>query len=90
MLHQERLTAKVPSGWRARWPGVSPSAEDNGEREPGLSVDYDVANALGGALIMGASFGLAALVPNPPYLFLPVNSELCVSVALAAMTLSLG
>src|SRR5579859_8065675 len=30
---------------------------------------------------MGASFGLAALVPILPYLFLPVNSALCVSVA---------
>ena len=57
------------------------------EKELGLSVDNDDANALRGALIMGASFGLAALVPILPYLFLPVNSALYVSVALAAAML---
>jgi predicted membrane protein (TIGR00267 family) len=57
------------------------------EKELGLSVDNDDANALRGAVIMGTSFGLAALVPILPYLFLPVNSALYVSVALAAVML---
>jgi len=56
------------------------------EKELGLSVDED-ANALRGALVMGASFGVAALVPTLPYLFLPVHSALYVSVGLAAVML---
>src|SRR6266571_4736915 len=56
------------------------------EKELGLSVDED-ANALRGALVMGGSFGVAALVPILPYLFLAVQSALYVSVGLAALTL---
>jgi VIT1/CCC1 family predicted Fe2+/Mn2+ transporter len=56
------------------------------EKELGLSVDKD-ANALRGALVMGGSFGVAAVVPISPYLFLPVHSALYVSIGLAAVML---
>src|SRR6195256_5235953 len=56
------------------------------EKELGLSVDED-ANALRGAVVMGGSFGLAALVPILPYLFLPVVTSLWVSVILSGIML---
>lgn len=56
------------------------------EKELGLSVEDD-ANALRGAVVMGASFGLAGLVPILPYLFLAVQPALYVSVILAAVVL---
>jgi len=56
------------------------------EKELGLTVEDD-ANALRGALVMGASFGLAALVPILPYLFLSVHVALYISVGLAAAVL---
>ncbi len=56
------------------------------EKELGLAVDED-ANALRGALVMGASFGVAALVPILPYLFLPVMSALWASVILSGVML---
>jgi VIT1/CCC1 family predicted Fe2+/Mn2+ transporter len=60
------------------------------EKELGLSVNED-ANALRGAVVMGASFGLAALVPILPYLFLPVVTSLWVSVILSgAMLFAMG
>src|SRR5215831_2127007 len=48
------------------------------EKELGLSVDEDD-NALRGALVMGAAFGLGGLVPILPYLFLGVQSAVYVS-----------
>jgi predicted membrane protein (TIGR00267 family) len=57
------------------------------EKELGLNFDDDQNNALRGALVMGASFGVAALVPILPYLFLAVNSAMYVSVAASALTL---
>ena len=56
------------------------------EKELGLAVDED-ANALRGAAVMGTSFGVAALVPILPYLFLSVGTALYISVALTALTL---
>jgi predicted membrane protein (TIGR00267 family) len=56
------------------------------EKELGLSVDEDD-NALRGALVMGAAFGLGGLVPILPYLFLGVQSAVYVSVGLAALML---
>jgi VIT1/CCC1 family predicted Fe2+/Mn2+ transporter len=56
------------------------------EKELGLAVDDD-ANALRGAIVMGASFGLSALVPILPYLFLPVAAALWVSVFLSGAAL---
>jgi predicted membrane protein (TIGR00267 family) len=53
------------------------------EKELGLAVEAD-ANALRGAIVMGASFGIAALVPILPYLLLPVGTALYFSVGLAA------
>ena len=49
-------------------------------------MDED-ANALRGAAVMGASFGIAALVPILPYLFLSASTALYVSVPLTALTL---
>jgi VIT1/CCC1 family predicted Fe2+/Mn2+ transporter len=57
------------------------------EKELGLTFDDDENNALRGALVMGGSFGVAALVPILPYLFLAVNSALYVSVAASAVML---
>jgi VIT1/CCC1 family predicted Fe2+/Mn2+ transporter len=56
------------------------------EKELGLAVDED-ASPLRGAAVMGSSFGVAALVPILPYLFLSVSSALYLSVALTAVTL---
>lgn len=56
------------------------------EKELGLAVDDD-ANAVRGALVMGASFGLAALVPILPYLFVPVTTALWISVVLSGVML---
>jgi VIT1/CCC1 family predicted Fe2+/Mn2+ transporter len=59
--------------------------------EKELGIVEDDANALRGAVVMGASFGLAALVPILPYLFLAVNIALWVSVlASAAMLFAMG
>jgi VIT1/CCC1 family predicted Fe2+/Mn2+ transporter len=56
------------------------------EKELGLIVD-DNANAARGAFVMGASFGVAALVPILPYLFLAVSTALWVSVLGSGLTL---
>jgi VIT1/CCC1 family predicted Fe2+/Mn2+ transporter len=55
------------------------------EKELGLTVEDD--HAFRGALVMGASFGVAALVPLLPYLVLPVGTAVYVSVALSALVL---
>jgi VIT1/CCC1 family predicted Fe2+/Mn2+ transporter len=60
------------------------------EKELGLAVESD-GNALRGALVMGASFGIAALVPILPYLLLPVATALWASVVLSgAMLFAMG
>jgi VIT1/CCC1 family predicted Fe2+/Mn2+ transporter len=60
------------------------------EKELGLAVEGD-GNALRGALVMGASFGIAALVPILPYLLLPVTTALWASVTLSgAMLFAMG
>lgn len=56
------------------------------EKELGLSVEDD-GNALRGALVMGAAFGVGGLVPILPYLWLPVHLAVYVSVGLAALGL---
>jgi VIT1/CCC1 family predicted Fe2+/Mn2+ transporter len=56
------------------------------EKELGLSVDEDD-NALRGAIVMGAAFGIGGLVPILPYFFLGVHSAVYVSVGLAAVML---
>jgi vacuolar iron transporter family protein len=49
------------------------------EKELGLDV-ADASNALRSAAVMGLAFGVAALIPVLPYLFLPIASALYVSV----------
>ncbi len=56
------------------------------EKELGLVVE-DGGNAVRGAVVMGASFGLAALVPLLPYLFVPVGTAVYLSVALTGLAL---
>jgi VIT1/CCC1 family predicted Fe2+/Mn2+ transporter len=56
------------------------------EKELGLTVE-EGSNALRGALVMGASFGVAGLAPILPYLFLPVPVALYVSVGFAGLLL---
>jgi predicted membrane protein (TIGR00267 family) len=53
------------------------------EKELGLSVEDDV-NALRGALVMGAAFGLGGVVPILPYLFLAGTAAVYVSMGLTA------
>jgi VIT1/CCC1 family predicted Fe2+/Mn2+ transporter len=59
------------------------------EKELGLTVDED-GNALRGAIVMGASFGVAGLVPILPYLVLPVSSALWLSVFVTGLVLFAG
>lgn len=60
------------------------------EKELGLVVE-EGAGALQGAIVMGASFGLASLVPILPYLILPVGTAVWASLALcAAAVFSIG
>jgi VIT1/CCC1 family predicted Fe2+/Mn2+ transporter len=60
------------------------------EKELGLAVEGD-GNALRGAVVMGASFGIAALVPILPYLLWPVTTALWASVILSgAMLFAMG
>jgi VIT1/CCC1 family predicted Fe2+/Mn2+ transporter len=56
------------------------------EKELGLVLE-EGHGALQGAVIMGASFGLASLVPLVPYVFLPVGPALPVSIVFAAVVL---
>ncbi|MBV9895192.1 MAG: VIT1/CCC1 transporter family protein [Chloroflexi bacterium] len=56
------------------------------EKELGLSVEDDV-NALRGALVMGAAFGVGGLLPILPYLFVSGTTAVVVSVSLAAVAL---
>jgi vacuolar iron transporter family protein len=56
------------------------------EKELGLAVEDDE-NALRGALVMGASFGAAALVPIAPYLFVPVGMALYLSLGFSGLML---
>lgn len=53
------------------------------EKELGILVEAGP-SALQGAFVMGGSFGIAAIVPIVPYLFLPVVTAVLVSVPLAA------
>jgi len=55
------------------------------EKELGLVVE-EGAGALQGAIVMGASFGLASLVPILPYLILPIGTAVWASLVLCAVT----
>jgi vacuolar iron transporter family protein len=56
------------------------------EKELGLSVEDD-GNAVRGALVMGAAFGVGGLVPILPYLFVGGIGAVYSSVGLAALAL---
>jgi VIT1/CCC1 family predicted Fe2+/Mn2+ transporter len=55
------------------------------EKELGLIIDDT--NAVRGAIVMGGSFGLAAMVPILPYLFLAVHTALWVSLFASGLAL---
>jgi VIT1/CCC1 family predicted Fe2+/Mn2+ transporter len=57
------------------------------EKELGLTGDHAEGTPAQGALVMGVSFGLGALVPVVPYLLLPVGPAIPVSVGLGAAVL---
>lgn len=56
------------------------------EKELGIDI-VEGRNAFQGAIVMGASFGLAALVPVLPYLLLPVETAIWASVLVTAAVL---
>jgi VIT1/CCC1 family predicted Fe2+/Mn2+ transporter len=56
------------------------------EKELGLTMDED-AHTLRGAVVMGASFGVAGLVPVIPYLLVAATTAVYVSVVLSAVLL---
>jgi vacuolar iron transporter family protein len=56
------------------------------EKELGLTAGGDQ-HVLRGALLMGASFGVASLIPIAPYLLLPVRSAVLISVVLTVVLL---
>ena len=56
------------------------------EKELGLVVE-EGRGALQGAIVMGASFGIASLVPLLPYLVLPVGTAIWLSIVFAAVVL---
>ena len=57
------------------------------EKELGLTRSDHIGSPLQGALVMGIAFGLGAAVPVAPYLFLPIQAALYVSVAATAAVL---
>jgi VIT1/CCC1 family predicted Fe2+/Mn2+ transporter len=87
MLEQEGLdeaAARRVAAEMARVPNVL--LKTMVEKELGISLE-EGRDALQGAIVMGASFGLAALVPVIPYLVLPVGTALWASIALSAVVL---
>ncbi len=57
------------------------------EKEYGMAVDAASGSPLQGALVMGAAFGIGALVPIVPYLMLPLDVALLGSVVATASIL---
>ncbi len=87
MLREEGLpeeAAKRIAAEIARYPNVL--LKTMVEKELGIAVD-EGHGALHGAVVMGASFGVAALVPVIPYLVAPIALAPWISVALCAATL---
>lgn len=87
MLQEEGLpeeSAKRIAAEIARYPNVL--LKTMVEKELGITVD-EGHGALHGALVMGASFGIAALVPVLPYLVAPIALAPWLSVAFCAATL---
>ncbi len=87
MLQEEGLpeeSAKRIAAEIARYPNVL--LKTMVEKELGINVE-EGHGALHGAIVMGASFGVAALVPVLPYLVAPIAIAPWISVALCAGTL---
>lgn len=87
MLEEEGLppeSAKRIAAEIARYPNVL--LKTMVEKELGITVE-EGRGALHGAVVMGASFGIASLVPVLPYLILPVDLAAWGAVALCAATL---
>ena len=87
MLEQEGLdeaAAKRVAAEMARVPSVL--LKTMVEKELGIDL-VEGRNALQGAVLMGASFGLAALVPVIPYLILPVGTAIWGAIVLTAAVL---
>ena len=87
MLEEEGLpadSARRIAAEIARYPNVL--LKTMVEKELGINL-AEGHGALHGALIMGASFGVAAFVPIIPYLVVPVAVAPWISVALCAATL---
>lgn len=87
MLQEEGLpeeSAKRIAAEIARYPNVL--LKTMVEKELGITVE-EGHGALHGALVMGASFGVASLVPVLPYLVAPIGLAPWISVTLSAGTL---
>ena len=87
MLEEEGLpeeSAKRIAAEIARYPNVL--LKTMVEKELGITVE-EGHGALHGALVMGAAFGVAALVPVLPYLIVPIAIAPWISVASCAATL---
>ena len=87
MLQEEGLpeeSAKRIAAEIARYPNVL--LKTMVEKELGITVE-EGHGPLHGALVMGASFGLASVVPVLPYLLVPIGLAPWISVALSAGTL---
>jgi len=87
MLEEEGLpeeSAKRIAAEIARYPNVL--LKTMVEKELGITVE-EGHSALHGALVMGAAFGVAALVPVLPYLIVPIEIAPWISVAACAATL---
>jgi predicted membrane protein (TIGR00267 family) len=57
------------------------------EKELSLHVDEHGGTPLQGALVMGAAFGLGAVVPILPYLLIPIPQAIWVSLAITGAVL---
>jgi VIT1/CCC1 family predicted Fe2+/Mn2+ transporter len=87
MLEQEGLdagAAKRVAAELAREPNVL--LKTMVEKELGIDL-VEGRNALQGALVMGAAFGLASIPPILPYILLPVGAAVWASIALTAVVL---
>jgi VIT1/CCC1 family predicted Fe2+/Mn2+ transporter len=87
MLEQEGLSesaARRVAGELAREPTVL--LKTMVEKELGLVLE-EGRGALQGAVVMGASFGLAALIPLIPYLLLPVGTAIWGSMVFSGVVI---
>jgi len=57
------------------------------EKEFGVAIEETEGSALQGAAVMGVAFGLGALAPTLPYLFLPIGGAVYASILATATVL---